>query len=125
METGIQVIAKYLVEKSQAWFTKKKQVMSIWADRIVLQGLNSNLQSEVNLKNVEWIYYHEIKAIMVEERNMTDFVIVASKKYEFSWHMRNRLIWELKHESLAFVEDCDWDTFYCKLMYDMYNPCKF
>jgi len=77
MENEIQVISKYLIEKANFLFAKKKLVMSICTDRIILQGLNSNLQSEVNLDQVDIIYYQDIKEILVEDRNNVDFTIVT------------------------------------------------
>ena len=38
---------------------------------------NSNLQSEVHLEHVESIHYQDIKEILVEDKNNTDFMIVT------------------------------------------------
>ena len=121
METEIQVISKYLVEKSQILFTKKKQVMSICTDRLLLQGLNTNIHT---LADYEEIHYGSIKDIKASASNSNDFTVVADKKYDFSCEFRNRLICELKHEVSQYQEWWDWDLFYCRLLYDIYNPSK-
>ena len=121
METDIQIICKYLVEKSQILFTKKKQVMSICTDRLLLQGLDTNIHT---LSDYEEIHYGSIKDIKASANNSTDFSVIADKKYDFSCEYRNRLIWELKHEVSQYQEWCDWDLFYWKLLFDIYNPSK-
>lgn len=125
METEIQIISKYLVEKAQILFTKKKQILCICTDRLLLQGLNSNLHTDTDLSEIDWILYQNFKELRVSEKNETDFTIVADRKYDFSCEYRNRLICEMKHEISLFLECCDCDLFYCKLLYDIYNPSKF
>ena len=92
MDYDLLIISKYLVEKPQMLFTRKKQVMSICTVRIILQGLNSNLYSDIDIDEADTINYSDVKEIRVSERSQTEFTIIADKKYDFISTFRNRLV---------------------------------
>ena len=104
MDCEIKIISKYLIEKASILFTRKKQILSICTDRIVLQSTHSDLRQSVDLDNLDKILYEDFREIKVNDKNETDFTIIADKKYDFMCVYRNRLICELKHEISLYLE---------------------
>ncbi|CAI2367775.1 unnamed protein product [Moneuplotes crassus] len=132
-KSSIKIISKYLIDKAGFIYGKKKQILSICTDRVIIQNTNADLHYSVQLNKHQSIHYESFKEIRASDKNETDFSIIAEKKYDFSCDYRNILICELKHEVSMYLESCDCDLFYCKLIYDMYpnienennlNPAK-
>lgn len=63
MEDNIKIVSKYLIEKSAFIYGKKKQILSVCTDRVLLQNTSMDLDHCIQLNKLDHIHYQNFQEI--------------------------------------------------------------